>query len=110
MLASRKHGTLYLGSALDLIQRIYEHKSGAGSRFAAKYDVTRLVWFQPFMLVAEARDREVAARVEDQSDRTRKSRLGRSIPDAHRRSTNALASETLTTHSRGAAQPRAREP
>jgi putative endonuclease len=58
MLASRKHGTLCLGSALDLIQRIYEHKSGAGSRFAAKYDVTRLVWFQPFMLVAEARDRE----------------------------------------------------
>lgn len=60
MLASGKHGTLYLGSALDLIQRIYEHKSGAGSNFVAKYGVTRLVWFQPFMLVAEARDREYA--------------------------------------------------
>jgi putative endonuclease len=58
MLASRKHGTLYLGSALDLIQRICEHRSGGGSRFVSKYEVTRLVWFQPFMLVAEARDRE----------------------------------------------------
>lgn len=58
MLASRKHGTLYLGSALDLIQRIGEHRSGAGSHFVAEHGVTRLVWFQPFLLVAEARDRE----------------------------------------------------
>jgi putative endonuclease len=60
MLANRKHCTLYLGSALDLIQRIDQHKSGAGSHFAAKYGVNRLVWFQPFMLVSEARDREYA--------------------------------------------------
>ncbi|MGD9968023.1 MAG: GIY-YIG nuclease family protein [Hyphomonadaceae bacterium] len=58
MLASRTHGTLYLGSALDLIQRMSEHRSGAGSRFVAKYGVIRLVWFEPFMLVTEARDRE----------------------------------------------------
>jgi putative endonuclease len=58
LLASRKHGTLYLGSALDLIKRICEHREGVGSRFAAKYGVTRLVWFQPFMLVSEARDLE----------------------------------------------------
>jgi putative endonuclease len=58
MLASRKHGTLYLGSALDLIVRVHEHKEGVGSRFTARYGVTRLVWYQPFMLVTEARDRE----------------------------------------------------
>jgi len=58
LLANRKHGTLYLGSALDLIQRISEHRSGAGSYFVAKHDLNRLVWFQPFLLVAEARDRE----------------------------------------------------
>jgi putative endonuclease len=57
-LSNRKHGTLYLGSALDLIARMYEHKEGHGSRFAAKYELTRLVWFQPFMLVTEARTRE----------------------------------------------------
>jgi putative endonuclease len=60
LLASRKHGTLYLGSALDLIQRVHDHREGVASRFSAKYGVTRLVWFQPFMLVAEARDREYA--------------------------------------------------
>ncbi len=58
MLANRKHGTLYLGSALDLILRMSEHLSGDGSRFAAKYALGRLVWFQPFMLVTEARSCE----------------------------------------------------
>jgi putative endonuclease len=58
LMASRKHGTLYVGSALDLIARVSEHKNGVGSAFCAKYGVTRLVWFQPFMLVSEARDRE----------------------------------------------------
>lgn len=58
MLANSKHGTIYLGSALDLIARIYEHQNGAGSQFVAKYGLNRLVWYQPFMLVAEARDRE----------------------------------------------------
>ncbi|MBN8608454.1 MAG: GIY-YIG nuclease family protein [Caulobacterales bacterium] len=58
MLASRKHGTLYLGSALDLIARVSDHRAGAASKFTAKYAVTKLVWFQPFMLVSEARDRE----------------------------------------------------
>ncbi len=60
MLASRKHGTLYLGSALDLIARVSEHKAGIGSTFTSKYDVVRLVWYEPCMLVAEARDREYA--------------------------------------------------
>jgi putative endonuclease len=58
MLAGRRHGTLYLGSALDLIKRISEHREGVGSRFTAKYKVNRLVWYQSFMLVSEARDRE----------------------------------------------------
>ncbi len=47
MLASRKHGTLYLGSALDLIVRVHEHKEGVGSRFTAKYGVTRWSGIRP---------------------------------------------------------------
>ena len=50
MLASRKHGPLYLGSALDMIVRVHEHKEGIGSRFTAKYGVTRLVRYASFML------------------------------------------------------------
>ncbi len=60
MLANRKHGTLYLGSALDLIARVQEHKDGRGSAFTRKYGVTKLVWYKSSMLVSEARDREYA--------------------------------------------------
>ena len=58
MMASRKHGTLYIGSALDLIARVHAHKTGVGSLFVRKYGVTRLVWFKSFMLVSEAREHE----------------------------------------------------
>jgi putative endonuclease len=58
LLASRKHGTLYLGSALDLIQRVHDHREGVASTFTAKYGVTRLVWYEQFMLATEARNRE----------------------------------------------------
>ncbi len=44
LLASRTHGTLYCGSTGDLVRRIWEHRDGVGSRFTAKYGVTRLVW------------------------------------------------------------------
>ena len=37
LLASGRHGTLYLGSALDLIARMAEHSDGAGSAFTRKY-------------------------------------------------------------------------
>jgi putative endonuclease len=60
LLANRKHGTLYLGSALDLIARVQEHRQGAGSTFTGRYGVTRLIWYERFMLVSEARDREYA--------------------------------------------------
>jgi putative endonuclease len=52
MMASSKHGALYLGSAFDLIARVSDHKQGVGSKFVGKYGVTRLVWYQPFMLVS----------------------------------------------------------
>ena len=58
ILASTRHGTLYLGSALDLVARVVEHRAGRGSTFTRKYNVTRLVWYQPFMLLVEARARE----------------------------------------------------
>lgn len=58
MMASARHGTLYVGSTLDLIARVWEHKQGVGSKFVSKYDVTRLVWFEPFALITDARGRE----------------------------------------------------
>ena len=45
LLASRKHGTLYLGVTNDLARRVYEHKSKAVAGFTARHGVDRLVWF-----------------------------------------------------------------
>jgi putative endonuclease len=44
LLASRKHGTLYVGVTSDLVRRVYEHKTKAVPGFTSKYGVDRLVW------------------------------------------------------------------
>jgi len=46
LLASRKHGTLYLGVTNDLIRRVYEHKSKVVRGFTSRYDVVKLVWYE----------------------------------------------------------------
>jgi len=46
MMASQKNGTIYKGMTSNLIKRIYEHKSQAGSKFTDKYEVKNLVWYQ----------------------------------------------------------------
>ena len=46
LLASRKHGTLYVGVTSDLVRRVYEHKTKATPGFTSKYGVDRLVWYE----------------------------------------------------------------
>ncbi|HXC90009.1 MAG TPA: GIY-YIG nuclease family protein [Stellaceae bacterium] len=46
LLASRRHGTLYLGVTSDLVRRVSEHKAKAIPGFTARYGVERLVWFE----------------------------------------------------------------
>jgi putative endonuclease len=46
LLASKKHGTLYLGVTNDLVRRVYEHRSKAVQGFTARYGVDKLVWFE----------------------------------------------------------------
>jgi putative endonuclease len=46
ILASRRNGTLYIGSTDDLYRRTTEHKAHSLGGFTAKYEVTRLVWFE----------------------------------------------------------------
>jgi putative endonuclease len=46
LLASRKHGTLYIGVTNDLRRRVWEHKEKSAPGFTSKYGVDRLVWFE----------------------------------------------------------------
>jgi putative endonuclease len=47
LLASRPHGTLYIGMTDDLARRVGEHKLRVIPGFRAKYGVDRLVWHEP---------------------------------------------------------------
>jgi len=62
ILASQKNGTLYTGVTSDLAGRLLQHQTGAGSKFAARYGVTRLVWFDEFELIVDAIARERPSR------------------------------------------------
>ena len=61
ILCSQKNGTLYTGVTSDLAARIQEHKANHNpDSFTAKYDVTRLVWFERHDLIVDAITREKA--------------------------------------------------
>jgi putative endonuclease len=58
MLASKPHGTLYIGVTNNLIRRVEQHQAGTASAFTRKYRVHRLVWYEEFGDVQEAIQRE----------------------------------------------------
>ena len=45
VLASGRHGTLYIGVTSDLLARLLQHRQGTFRGFTSRYGVTRLVWF-----------------------------------------------------------------
>ncbi|MEQ9225653.1 MAG: GIY-YIG nuclease family protein [Parvibaculum sp.] len=60
ILASRKHGTLYVGVTNDIARRVDEHRNGIASGFTKKYRVHRLVYAETHDDVNEAIGREKA--------------------------------------------------
>jgi len=58
MMASGKHGTLYIGVTSDLARRVYEHREGLIPGFTATYGCKRLVWYQSFERMTSALHRE----------------------------------------------------
>lgn len=61
LMASRRNGTLYLGVTSDLLTRVAQHRRHAFEGFSARYDCTRLVWFErmPDMRAAIAREKQL---------------------------------------------------
>jgi putative endonuclease len=58
ILASKKDGTLYIGVTNDLARRLAEHKAKLVPGFTKRYQVDRLVYFEAFDSILEARARE----------------------------------------------------
>ena len=46
ILASRRNGTLYIGSTDSLTRRTWEHQAGEIPGFTSRYGVKALVWFE----------------------------------------------------------------
>ena len=58
ILASRRHGTLYIGVTNSLSKRMEQHRNGEGSSFVKTYGVYRLVYVEAFERSDEAIARE----------------------------------------------------
>lgn len=60
ILASRPHGTLYMGVTNTLLARIAAHREGSGTTFTRRFGVTKLVHDESFADIDEAMQRENA--------------------------------------------------
>jgi putative endonuclease len=58
ILASRRHGTLYIGVTNSLRKRLEQHRSGVGSSFVKTYGVYLLVYVESYERAEEAISRE----------------------------------------------------
>ena len=58
ILASGRHGTLYIGVTSNLAARLHQHHEGLIEGFTSRYGVTRLVRFEMFDDMANAIARE----------------------------------------------------
>lgn len=59
IMANRKNGTIYIGVTSDLSKRVYEHREGLVPGFTRRYGCKRLVWFEAFDDIQQARQREL---------------------------------------------------
>jgi putative endonuclease len=50
--------TLYIGVTNDLCRRVYQHRTGAMGGFTSRYNVNRLVHYEAFTDIQDARQRE----------------------------------------------------
>ena len=51
-------GTLYIGFTNDLIRRVYEHREKLVDGFTKRYNIYRLIYYEEYGDINEARDRE----------------------------------------------------
>ncbi len=61
ILASKSHGTLYVGVTSDLRKRIWEHRNDVAEGFTKEHGIHRLVYFELHdeMRMAIAREKQI---------------------------------------------------
>ncbi len=72
IMTNKRNGTLYMGVTSNLLQRVFEHKTGVGSEFCLKYQCNMLVWYHLFEVMIDAIHMEKLLK---RGSRTRKLRL-----------------------------------
>jgi len=60
ILASQRNGTLYIGVTNDLARRVGQHKAKLAPGFTRRYGVDKLVYFEEYGSILQAREREHA--------------------------------------------------
>lgn len=58
VVTNKPGGVIYTGVTDDLAKRVGQHRSGKGSDFTRKYNCHRLVWFERFENLHDARTAE----------------------------------------------------
>ncbi|HEY0653223.1 MAG TPA: GIY-YIG nuclease family protein [Chryseosolibacter sp.] len=59
ILTNSNHTVLYVGSTVDLVTRVWEHKTKQNPKsFSARYNLNKLIYFEEFENVPHARARE----------------------------------------------------
>ena len=59
IMASQRNGTLYVGATSDLVKRVWEHRTGMVRGFTKQHGCKRLVWYESYDDLEEARRREL---------------------------------------------------
>jgi putative endonuclease len=60
ILANRRYGVLYVGVTNNLARRLFEHQRKLAAGFTKQYGIVRLVYFEEYVSIIEARARERA--------------------------------------------------
>ena len=57
-MASKRNGTLYIGTTSNLGQRVWQHKNDVAEGFTKRYSVHTLVWYEGHETMLSAITRE----------------------------------------------------
>jgi len=58
ILSNKMRTVLYIGVSNDIERRMFEHKTGQGSKYCKKYKITDLIYYEEYPSIIDAISRE----------------------------------------------------